>query len=383
MLARQAIEKVPPFGDATGRGIVICAGGERLFTNAWVCVHMLRRWGCRLPIQVWYLGDCEFDRHMGGLLAGLDVEPIDAERVAQDHPVRTLRGWELKAFALLRCSFREVLLLDADNVPVRDPTFLFETPEFAQHGAIFWPDFGRLDKSRSIWEICEVPFRDEPEFETGQAVIDRARCWLALWLAMHYNEHSDFYYQHIHGDKDTFHLAFRRVNKSYAMPPWGINALDATMCQHDFDGQRTFQHRNMDKWRLDGRNRRISGFLYEDECRAYLADLKARWSGRIHWNEELSPAELQWIREVSRKRFIYERVGYDRRPMKFREDRTIGEGAAGCERLWTIALEGEQPQLFIYGDDTITCRLRGSSRNWSGRWYRHERMPILLRPADD
>jgi len=320
---------------------------------------------------------------MRALLTQLDIETIDAERKAQEYPVRALRGWELKAFALLRCPFKEVLLLDADNVPVRDPTFLFETPEFAEHGAVFWPDFGRLDATRSIWQICEVEFRAEPEFETGQVLVDRRRCWGALWLAMHYNEHSDFYYQHIHGDKDTFHLAFHRVNKSYAMPPRGIEALDATMCQHDFEGQRVFQHRNMDKWRLDGRNRRIAGFLHEDECRNYLADLRARWSGRVHWNEQVSPEESRWIKEVACKRFLYERVGYDRRLMVFREDRTIGQGAAGCERTWTIAVEDDTPQLFIYGDDTITCGLRESSRQWCGRWYRHERMPVLLTPADD
>ena len=31
-------------GGFSGRGIVICAGGIHYFTNAWVCINMLRRW---------------------------------------------------------------------------------------------------------------------------------------------------------------------------------------------------------------------------------------------------------------------------------------------------------------------------------------------------
>jgi len=57
------------------------------------------------------------------------------------YPARILNGRELKAFALLHSAFREVLLLDADNVPLVAPAFLFETKQFADTGAIFWPDY--------------------------------------------------------------------------------------------------------------------------------------------------------------------------------------------------------------------------------------------------
>lgn len=40
-----------PQGRYEGRGIVICAGGARLFTCAWVLIGILRRVvGCKLPI---------------------------------------------------------------------------------------------------------------------------------------------------------------------------------------------------------------------------------------------------------------------------------------------------------------------------------------------
>ena len=76
-----------PQGRFRGRGIVVCAGGPRLFTCAWVGINMLRRvLGCTLPIQVWYLGPEEMDARMVALLGTLDVECVDA------YEVRILQG---------------------------------------------------------------------------------------------------------------------------------------------------------------------------------------------------------------------------------------------------------------------------------------------------
>ena len=191
---------------------------------------------------------------MRALVVPLDVRCVDALELRKTHPVRRLGGWEIKAYAIVHTRFAEALLLDADNVPLRDPAFLFDTPEYRAHGAIFWPDLERLEKHRDIWELCGLEYRDEPEFESGQIVVDKPRCWHALHLTLHLNAHSDFYYCFIYGDKETFHLAWRRLGQEYAMPARGVARLRDTMCQHDFENQRLFQHRNLDKWRLHPRN---------------------------------------------------------------------------------------------------------------------------------
>ncbi len=268
-------------GNFQGQGLVICGGGVRYFTCAWVCIQRLRRLGCTLPIQLWHLGPEELDATMAALVAPFGVTCIDALEVRKQHPARILNGWELKAYAILHSPFQEVLLLDADNVAVVNPEFLFETPEYRETGAIFWPDYGRLAPTRDIWEICGIPWRDEPEFESGQIVVDKNKCWRPLSLCMWYNEHSDFFYNHIHGDKETFHLAWRKLDQPYAMPDFPIHALEDVMCQHDFQGRRIFQHRNLDKWELSGNNKTIAGFLHEAECLEYLADLRRQWSGTI------------------------------------------------------------------------------------------------------
>ena len=284
-LSRAVVDSLlPSLNECDGRGIVICGGGDRLFANAFVCIKMLRHVGCRLPVQLWHLPN-EVDDVMRELVAPLGVACIDASEVEARirRKARILNGWELKPFAILGCPYEEVLLIDADNVPVMDPTRLFDARPYREAGAAFWPDFGRLDADREIWAICEVPFRDEPEFETGQILVNRRRCWRALWLTMHYNEHSDYYYRFVHGDKETFHMAFLRTETPFAMTSFGLHAISATMCQHDFAGRRIFQHRNMDKWRLDGQNQRVEDFWFEEACLNFLSELRKKWSGRPFW----------------------------------------------------------------------------------------------------
>ncbi|HYG35988.1 MAG TPA: hypothetical protein VEC99_14455, partial [Clostridia bacterium] len=278
-------EQLPKYpGFYTGRGIVICGGGPRYFTNAWVCIQMLRRHGCDLPIELWHLGSREIDQEMKTLVRSLNVECVDALKLRRKHPARILHGWSLKPYSILHCRFREVLFLDADNVPVVNPEFLFETPQFQATGAIFWPDygFGSSKKGAAIWRSCGLRVPHEQEFETGQILVDKERCWQALNLTMWFNENSDFYYQHVHGDKETFHLAFRKVKKSYSLVPHPIHPLPYTMCQHDFDGRRVFQHRNLDKWDLLLCNRQVKDFWFEKECLEYISQLTKLWNGVVN-----------------------------------------------------------------------------------------------------
>jgi len=253
----------------------------RYLTCAWVCIRALRRVGCALPIELWHLGDREMDDQMKQLLRPLGVECINARKVRKRFPVRSLRGWEIKPYAILHSQFREVMLLDADNVPVANPDYLFETPEYLATGAIFWPDYCRPthEKAKTIWRSIGVRPPKEHEFETGQIVVDKRRCWAALCLTMWLNENSDFYYRYVYGDKETFHLAFQKLRKSYALVNTPIHRLEATMCQHDFNGRRLFQHRNCDKWTLDLNNRRIKGFWHEDQCREDVIELQRLRNG--------------------------------------------------------------------------------------------------------
>lgn len=362
------------------RGVVIPGGGLKYFPCLWVCVNMLRHLGCTLPIQVWHLGPKEMPDLLRKLLVPLGVECVDAYEVRESHPVRRLGGWELKPFALLYSPFREVLLLDADNVAVRDPTYLFDTEPYRQAGAAFWPDYGRLGPDRSVWGLTGVPYRDEPEFESGQVLIDKARCWRELLLTMWFNEHSDFWYSHFHGDKESFHLAWRKLGTPYAMPDRPIHSLEGTMCQHDFEGQRIFQHRNMAKWRLNpASNPRVDGFEHEEACLGWLAQLEGR--GIEPCLLGLSPLSDEAVALMGERQAIYTRVGYETRTIRLGRDGRI-EGAGSCEAYWHLEGHNGSQQLTLLGEDgSVTATLfpaPNGSGQWRGAWHQHERMPVEL-----
>lgn len=389
-----AIESIPAYPSTryAGAGIVMLAGGPRYYTSAWVSLAMLRRvLACRLPIQVWYLGSHEMSPRMIELLQRFDVECVDALEVRRQHPMRTMGGWECKPYAILHSPFKHVIFLDADSLPLIDPALLLSSAEYASTGALFWPDRYNLEAERPIWEICRVSYRDEPEFETGQMVIDKERSWDALHLTLHLNEHSDFYYQYMHGDKETFHMAWRRLARPYAMPPdrpcWTVGVISpgdpgpvGVLQQHDFDGQVIFHHRTRAKWAAWGRNFRVPGFAHDAVCEDALRELRQLWDGRVDWTllQRLPDPEA----ELLRARYVLcRRIGIDERVLELLPGHTIGTGSTEWERSWYLEGEQDAPTLVIAGRARATCRLeRDPDGVWRGHWLHHERMPVELRP---
>jgi hypothetical protein len=53
------------------------------------------------------------------------------------------------------------------------------------------------------------------------------------------------------------------------------------MCQHDFQGNRLFQHRNTDKWDLLLLNKKVTDFWFEEECIGYICQLRRLWDARM------------------------------------------------------------------------------------------------------
>jgi len=185
------------------RGIVIGAGGAKYFGCGFTCFYILRKLGCTLPVEFWYLDEYEMDNKMKNLCEIYGIKYINAKEYCQKNNLnpRILNGWELKPFATLHSNFKEVLYLDADNIPANDPTYLFDIEEYRNLGAIFWPDLPphkRQEWLPSIcWENVGIEFRDEVDFETGQYMINKSKCFKELSLTMWMNEHSDWFYKFI------------------------------------------------------------------------------------------------------------------------------------------------------------------------------------------
>lgn len=383
----EAIKTLPtePDDPKEGRGIVIAAGGTRLSINAWVNLRLLRDHGCQLPIEMWYLGDKEFSQGYANLVEPYDVTLVNAHDYLDKHPHGQLRGWELKPYAIAHSRFAEVMFLDADNTTTRDPTYLLDDARYREVGTMFWPDFGRLEPEREAWEVFGVKYRDEPEVESGQSLINKLHPgnWRCLMLCNWLMQNSaNFFFGFVHGDKEIFHMAWRRLDQPYVMPDRGIDALPGVMCQHDLDGRRIFQHRNMRKWQF-GHNERTPGFVHEDRCLELVDELRRKWSPCTA--EPPSAEDLKVIESLDGKRFVYIRLYHDHREIGLKSDGSFVNGGESRERYWTIRHEGGIATMTVIGDDgqltmQMTRKTVGQAEIWSGAWLVHERMPVMLVP---
>jgi hypothetical protein len=194
------------------------------------------------------------------------------------------------------------------------------------------------------------------------------------------------------------------------------------MLQFDFAGERLFQHRNFAKWKLgdfclgmqEGRNggkvvgygdvhyeavraanKHIVGFRLEKECMQFVAELRERWTpglppGTRRFRAEKADAALKAVAEsLCSGAWWYGRAGLEGRKMVFLPDGSIGDGAAGCERVWTVraiqdaecAMQDAQAwELQVFGEHglTLKARLEGDGM-WRGAWVVFGKGPVEFR----
>ncbi|KAL3658712.1 hypothetical protein V7S43_016348 [Phytophthora oleae] len=235
----------------------------KLLASVYSTVRLLRSYHCKLPVELWYL-----ESEMGSnplnesrILQSLvnDYGPISLRGIAETD----VDGFNTKVFALAHSQLDQVLFLDADNSPVRDPTYLFSTATFIDKGAIFWPDFWHpvntifnVNKESLLWELVDTPYVDMFEQESGQLLIDRRRSDVALeivqFLALRKPDHLERL-KLLHGDKDLFRLAWLKTNTSFHMieiPAAAAGMVKGkffcgmTMVQYDPQGEMLFLHHN-------------------------------------------------------------------------------------------------------------------------------------------
>jgi hypothetical protein len=235
----------------SGPGIVICAGGWKYAIGAYVACGMLRD-VTDLPIQIWHHGG-EINKAMGDLLRRWPgVEIVDAVSVAAQYPMDSYAGWPLKSLAVIASPFSTVWSFDADCYPVAALDRITAAAQWQDTGATFWPDLDTTvgNLTHDQWQALGMDWRAESAWESGLFAVDKRRHWRSLWLAWWLNSRSIYTYQILHGDKDTFHLAWRKHDAAVAMPVERPAWYRVGFLHEDFSGQPFAVHRVKDKPRF-------------------------------------------------------------------------------------------------------------------------------------
>lgn len=242
---------------------IVMAVYEAVLPSAYASIRLLRIKGCRLPIELWFRhSELSFENPV--LQALLDeFGPVHLRQIHDER----VTGFYVKAHALYYSRFTNVLMMDADNFAIRDPSSLFSSAPFKKHGAVFWPDFWHpgntifnLHAQSLLWELLDVDFVDMFEQESGQVLVNRRSSRPMLEMLMFFATHKPNLMsklQLVWGDKDLFRLAWLVTKREFFFNdrrmPGSLGVVNndrqrfcgMSMVQYDIGGDEIlFLHRN-------------------------------------------------------------------------------------------------------------------------------------------
>lgn len=242
-----------------GNGILYAGGGAYNWLVL-LSIKMLRDLGSKLPIEVFIPNENEYSVDLCDRIFPV----FGAKCILMSNYINTkkikIKDYQLKSMALLLTSFENVLMLDSDNLPLKNPDYLFINEPFISKPLIIWPDFWRRSTSPQFYDIAKIPVnetnqvrfsygdeRDHPEdlktiddynwkvsyhdlegtfpeasAETGQVLINKKIHAKTLFLSLYYNYWGPSYYYPLfsqgqagEGDKETILAAAHRFGLPY------------------------------------------------------------------------------------------------------------------------------------------------------------------------
>lgn len=334
------------------KGYVLVGGGKYSWLS-YLVIRQLRALGSELPAELFipllteYEADfCEkvLPKYNARCNVFNDTLGLDLKRRFN------LGGFQFKMLALLTLKFEQILYLDSDDFPVRNPDYLFDGTKFKETGLVIWPDAwarttnpkffeiaGKPVKERKVrwskfdekeaerqgtqlkpleeYKFTELRFHDfegalpDPTLETGQLLVDKTRQLKTLLLALYYNVFGpNFYYPIMtqgsagEGDKETFIAAAHVLGEPYYQTEKGMAWLGYN--REDKDGK--FDSKALGHWDPDD-------LAKDDKDSAKLLFMHLSYPKYYpDWlvnNHELVSKKLG--KDVRMYPSTYEKIGYD------------------------------------------------------------------------
>ncbi|ODV77799.1 glycosyltransferase family 71 protein [Suhomyces tanzawaensis NRRL Y-17324] len=243
------------------RGIVLIGGGWYSWLS-YLSLVSLRETGSKLPVEfilpTFHDYEQEYD-FCHNVLPKLDAScVVVAEKLGTAVTRKWLFGsYQYKALAIIASTFQHVILLDSDNILVKNPDSIFTSTVYKKHGLITWPDYWKRTISPFFYSVAglrvneklrtrydrfplitpvavneteqlQVPYHDldgaipDLSTESGQLIVNKKTHGKALLVALYYNVFGPGYFYKLfslgelgEGDKDTFVTAAMVVRKPH------------------------------------------------------------------------------------------------------------------------------------------------------------------------
>lgn len=229
-------------------GIVMTGGGKYSWLS-FLSIMQLRTTHSRLPVEVFIPSLEEYeDSFCEEILPKYNARCVVFKK---PNPGFSVKGYQLKIFALLYSSFENTLFLDSDVFPLVNIDYLFHSDLYEENGLLLWPDAwarttspkyydiaginvlekkvrysesekDKLDEGKNVKDLGDGDFSNSdfhdfentlsnPTVEAGVIFVNKTSHLRTLQLALYYNVLGpDFYYPLLtqgaagEGDKETF-----------------------------------------------------------------------------------------------------------------------------------------------------------------------------------
>lgn len=252
---------------ARDKGIIICLH-DGVLSMGLSLIRDLRCMGNTELIQIYHCFPNELSADARDALTKHDtrVEIVDActHYVARGNLTTSValkfRNWWIKPLALIHTDVREVVLLDADVIPIQDPTRVRSLPGYVRTGTTFffdrvnpkkmflntavrgggssnylkqWVDafaysaFNLTGPAPSAHLRSSLAFTGQSchEQDSSMVVIDKTRAGKALDVLWFLITRKRFEFDFSWGDKESFWLAYEFAHESYFFSPWGVSVI--------------------------------------------------------------------------------------------------------------------------------------------------------------
>lgn len=249
------------------RGIVLCLHNH-VVTMGLSLIRELRCLGNQEIVQVYHCSPDEMSEANRALLLSMDsrLEIVDvctdlvAKGKLTEDRTRHFRSWWIKPLAMYHTNLTEVLLLDADDIFMRDPAVLRSTPGYKKTGTTFFydrvlwskeffnqdvdgeqylqqliADFdyagfgipGPVGPSKHLNTTFAIRRESSHEQDSSIVAIDKSRpdARRAMDVLFFLISEQHFVHEISYGDKESFWLAFELAHVPYFFSPWGVSGI--------------------------------------------------------------------------------------------------------------------------------------------------------------
>ncbi|RLN97687.1 hypothetical protein BBJ28_00017407 [Nothophytophthora sp. Chile5] len=252
------------------RAVVLCMHDGVLAMGVSL-IRELRCFGNEELVQVYHCGQDELSDASKALLFAVDnrlelvdvCSDLEARGVLSDDMAKKFRNWWIKPLAMYHTDVRHVMLMDVDNIVMKDPATLRDLEGYQATGTTFFYDrvytsckqyvngvdedkkylkklfanfnytrfnvAGGPAPSQHVLESFAYTGKTCHEMDSSLVLVDKARAGqIVMDIMLWFITKERFRFTYSWGDKETFWLSFEMAHMPYFFSPWGVSVVSSS-----------------------------------------------------------------------------------------------------------------------------------------------------------